>query len=137
MPPEPRDVELYSEIKESVKARVRSWPSAYASAQLVQTYVNAYKHKHGARSSPYKDAPRKSGNLARWFQEKWVDLCRPGNPPCGRKTMDGTYPYCRPSVRVSKDTPMTMDEMTAKFGKAKLQAMCKKKQKSGSKRISV
>jgi len=51
-------------------------------------------------------------NLKRWFKEKWVDV-RTGKP-CGRRKGEkrGT-PYCRPSERVSEETPKTSKEMTA------------------------
>jgi hypothetical protein len=50
-------------------------------------------------------------NLRRWFKEKWVDT-RTGKP-CGRQKGEkrGT-PYCRPSKRVSKKTPVTASEMS-------------------------
>jgi len=52
------------------------------------------------------------GNLNRWFKEKWVDI-KTGKP-CGRS--DGEkrkgYPACRPSKRISKDTPTTVSELT-------------------------
>tara|TARA_R100000315_G_scaffold59040_1_gene34581 strand:- start:483 stop:764 length:282 start_codon:yes stop_codon:yes gene_type:complete len=49
--------------------------------------------------------------LRRWFKEKWVDV-RTGKP-CGRQKGEkrGT-PYCRPSKRVSKKTPVTAGEMS-------------------------
>jgi hypothetical protein len=49
--------------------------------------------------------------LKRWFKEKWVDV-RTGKP-CGRQEGEkrGT-PYCRPSKRVSKKTPVTASEMS-------------------------
>lgn len=49
--------------------------------------------------------------LKRWFKEKWVDV-RSGKP-CGRRAGEkrGT-PYCRPSKRVSKKTPVTAKELT-------------------------
>ena len=37
----PTDPELYARVKARVKARVNRWPSAYASAQLVQAYQRA------------------------------------------------------------------------------------------------
>lgn len=51
-------------------------------------------------------------NLKRWFKEKWIDV-RTGKP-CGRRKGEkrGT-PYCRPSRRVSRETPKTSKEMTA------------------------
>jgi hypothetical protein len=47
--------------------------------------------------------------LKRWFKEKWVDVSRKvggKHPSCGRKKADGKgYPKCRPSKKVSKETP--------------------------------
>tara|TARA_R110000851_G_scaffold127670_1_gene259799 strand:- start:1937 stop:2188 length:252 start_codon:yes stop_codon:yes gene_type:complete len=52
------------------------------------------------------------GDLNRWFKEKWVDI-RTGKP-CGRSTGEKRkgYPACRPSKRISKDTPTTANELT-------------------------
>jgi hypothetical protein len=57
--------------------------------------------------------------LKRWFKEKWVDV-RTGKP-CGRSEGEkrGT-PYCRPSKRVSKDTPKTSSELTASEKKSRI-----------------
>jgi hypothetical protein len=54
----------------------------------------------------------KGASLKRWFKEKWVDV-RSGKP-CGRQAGEkrGT-PYCRPSKRVSKKTPVTAKELTS------------------------
>lgn len=66
--------------------------------------------------------------LQRWFKEKWVDV-RTGKP-CGRqKGEKRKYPYCRPSKRVSKDTPKTASELTAAEKRSRLA------QKKSSKRV--
>jgi hypothetical protein len=48
-------------------------------------------------------------DLGRWFKEKWVDVSKKvkgKHPPCGRKDADGkSYPKCRPSKKVSSETP--------------------------------
>lgn len=50
-------------------------------------------------------------SLKRWFQEDWKDV-RTGKP-CGRSKGERRgIPYCRPTKRVSKDTPKTEGEMT-------------------------
>ena len=78
--------------------------------------------------------PRKSkkhrGGLGRWFAEKWVDV-KTGKP-CGRKAGEKRkgYPACRPSRRVSPDTPKTTKEMSS-AEKRKF-----KKSKTSSKKIS-
>ena len=48
-------------------------------------------------------------DLRNWFKEKWVDVSKKvdgKHPPCGRKDADGkAYPKCRPSKKVSSETP--------------------------------
>ena len=51
-------------------------------------------------------------SLRRWFDEKWVDV-KTGKP-CGRQKGESRgYPACRPSKRVSSETPKTTKEMTS------------------------
>ncbi len=61
-------------------------------------------------------------DLRRWFKEKWVDVSRKvkgKHPPCGRKDADGKdYPKCRPSKKVSKETPKTASSYSKKEKKA-------------------
>lgn len=61
-------------------------------------------------------------DLKRWFKEKWVDVSRKidgKHPPCGRKSADGKgYPKCRPSKKVSKETPKTVKSYDKKEKKA-------------------
>ena len=94
--PEPSDPALYARILASVKRGVKRWPSAYASGLVVQRYKAA-----GGEYEP--TCSRGEGGLTRWFREKWVDVCRPGLPKCGRATAGMSerdyrkaYPKCRP-----------------------------------------
>jgi len=61
-------------------------------------------------------------DLRRWFKEKWVDVSKKVNgkhPPCGRKqAKDGSYPKCRPSKKVSKETPKVASSYDKKEKKA-------------------
>ena len=131
----PIDKKLYSRIKKKIKARVKVWPSAYASGQLVREY----KRQGGRyrKSSSFGLKKSRSGGLARWFKEQWVDVCRPrgkGYAKCGRKSSSRKgYPYCRPLKRVSKNTPRTVREISKK----KLKQMCAKKRKNPYRRINV
>ena len=63
------------------------------------------------------DDMEKRANLGRWFKEKWVDISRKKDgkhPPCGRSdASSGAYPKCRPSKKVSDDTPSTSRGMSA------------------------
>ena len=61
-------------------------------------------------------------DLRRWFKEKWVDVSKKvdgKHPPCGRKDADGkSYPKCRPSKKVSKETPKVASSYDKKEKKA-------------------
>ena len=65
--------------------------------------------------------------LKRWFKEKWVDVSRKvkgKHPPCGRKDADGkAYPKCRPSKKVSKETPKISSSYDKKEKKAILKSL--------------
>lgn len=57
-------------------------------------------------------------DLRKWFKQKWVNIAKKDasgkHPPCGRsKSEKKAYPKCRPSIRVSSDTPQTSGEMSA------------------------
>lgn len=116
------DKKLYVQARNTVKSRVKVWPSAYASGQLVKEYKRL-----GGR---YRNANKKP--LARWYREEWVNLCKRdslGNyAKCGRKASSKkAYPYCRPKRRISKETPMTVGEIQAKWGSRKIKELCARK----------
>ena len=77
-----------------------------------------------------------SEDLKRWFKERWVDISRKDksgkHPPCGReKSSKKGYPKCRPSVRVSSETPETSGEMS---GSEKKAAVRQKRSAEGKKK---
>jgi hypothetical protein len=100
----PADPALYAAAREDVKARVKRWPSAYASGLVVQQYK--------ARGGTYTSScAKKRAGLTKWFAEKWVNVCDPKLPPCGRATEGMTeaeyrraYPKCRPLTKAKKMT---------------------------------
>jgi len=53
------------------------------------------------------------GGLDRWFAEKWVDV--KSGKACGRQKGEKRkgYPACRPSRRISEDTPKTSGELSS------------------------
>lgn len=69
-------------------------------------------------------------DLNRWFNEKWVDVSKKvkgKHPPCGRKNAeDKSYPKCRPSKKVSKETPKTANS----FSKEDKKSMSTQKRKA-------
>jgi hypothetical protein len=95
--------ELY-EIAKKTADKIYKKPSAYKSGFIVKLY----KHLGGK----YAD-DGKTRNLKRWYLERWYDV--------GHKS----YPVFRPSFRINKYTPLTVEEIDRK----NLQQQIKLKQK--------
>ena len=76
-------------------------------------------------------------DLRRWFKEKWVDVSKKVNgkhPPCGRKDADGkSYPKCRPSKKISKETP----KIASSYDKKEKKAMTTQKRRAEKKEPKV
>jgi hypothetical protein len=76
-------------------------------------------------------------DLRRWFKEKWVDVSKKvdgKHPPCGRKDADGkSYPKCRPSKKVSKETP----KVASSYDKKEKKAMTSQKRRAEKKEPKV
>lgn len=134
------DKALYMKARDKVKKRVKVWPSAYASGQVVTEYK-----KMGGK---YKGQKSLDKGIDRWFEEEWVNVCKPKKggkyQPCGREQSKvRAYPYCRPLKRVNKGTPKTVGELVDKHGKEYLDKLCKKKRREAlpkdgkAKQISV
>jgi len=72
-------------------------------------------------------------DLRRWFKEKWVDVSKKvdgKHPPCGRKDADGkSYPKCRPSKKVSSETP----KVASSYSKEDKKAMTQQKRRAEKK----
>lgn len=115
--PEPTDADLY----ESVKSKLyREMPehSAYRSGILVQKYKKAYAEKHSS-GSPYKGSKGR-GKLSRWFKEDW-------RTQSGSKTYQKKGDVFRPTKRVTKDTPLTFNELS----KSEIESAKKEKKTKG------
>ncbi len=104
----PRYPAIYATATAIIKKRVSRWPSAYASGQVVQKYKELVKEIHGCRAKAYKNVPkhhiRKTPPLARWFNERWVDILT--GAPCGSVKSASYYPVCRPlrtALRLTED----------------------------------
>ena len=72
-------------------------------------------------------------DLRNWFKEKWVDVSKKvdgKHPPCGRKDADGkSYPKCRPSKKVSSETP----KIASSYDKDDKKAMTQQKRRAEKK----
>jgi len=104
---QPTDKDLYDKAK-MIADKTYKKPSAYKSGFIVKTY----KSLGGTYSGEQKNI-----GLKRWFAEKWVNIAKPNQ-----------YPVLRPSVKINKDTPLTINEINPIF--AKKQIALKQKIKS-------
>jgi len=115
---------LWNQVKAEAKKKFQVWPSAYASGWLSKEYK-----KRGGTFQGKSDS-----TLRRWFAEKWIDVCYwPKKVPCGRTQPTGDrfsddqenqkYPYCRPSKKISKQTPKLAQDMKP----ATLKKLCQQK----------
>ena len=82
--------DLYDMARKITDEKFGKKTSAYRSAFLVKTY----KQMGGLYKDDFKEK-----KLSRWFNEKWVDV---GNRE---------YPVFRPLIRMTEDTPLTLDEI--------------------------
>ena len=80
---------LYEQAKKEV---YKQYPkhSAYRSGQLVKRYKEL--------GGTYSGKKPKEDGLTRWFKEEW-------------KSIGGEYPTYRPTKRITKYTPLTVDEI--------------------------
>jgi hypothetical protein len=85
----PINKDLYQAVKQYADI-VYDKPSAYKSGFIVKMYKKL--------GGTYRD-DNKEHNLDRWYKERWADV--------GNKD----YPVYRPTIRVNKYTPLTVDEI--------------------------
>lgn len=113
---EPVDKKLYKKVKDLASKKFKTPSGVYRSAWIVREYKK--------RDGVYSGKKSKSKGITRWFREGWVDINRPikntkgkviGYEKCGRKsTKTKKYPLCRPSKRITKSTPRTLNEISKK-----------------------
>ena len=133
IPDNVKNPKLYKKIKAKIRRDVdkknRQW-GAYDSGRLVKEYK--------AAGGTYSGKKSKNSPLTRWYKEKWINVCKlPKKVPCGRPKIDMKdwkikFPYCRPSVRVTKSTPKTSGELSKK----QIASRCKRKKSNPSRRVT-
>lgn len=102
---------------------------AYKSMFLVKKYKEL-----GGR---YSNSKVKSEGTTRWNKEKWVsvvDYLNGKNIACGDDKAGRNV--CRPTIKVTKNTPMTIDELIKKHGKPKLKKLINMKLKDMDGRLN-
>jgi len=99
----PIDLKLYNKIKKEIFNK-NPINSAYRSGLLVKTYKEEFKKKYG-NIEPYFGNKKMSG-LTRWYRENWINI----NPENGKNL----YPTYRPTIKINKKTPKTVQEIPLK-----------------------
>jgi hypothetical protein len=92
----PKDKELYKFVKKIADETYKK-PSAYKSAYMQKLYKQL--------GGKYID-DNKERKLKRWLNEKWKDITTKG--------YNNEYPVFRPTIRINKDTPLTVNEIDPK-----------------------
>jgi len=103
--PIPREKALYERTKKYI---YKKYPkhSAYRSGLLVQEYKRRFSQKYGNKNAYIGKKTKKKG-LERWFSEKWVNQ----RGEVGYRYKNDVY---RPSVRITRKTPVTYKELSLK-----------------------
>ena len=131
----PTNPELWKKSLAWARARYDVCPSAYCNGAAAKRY----KSKGGK----WKKKPKNESDetlmedLKRWFKEKWVDVSKKvggKHPPCGRKDANGkSYPKCRPSKKVSKETP----KVASSYDKEEKKSMTQQKRRAEKKEPKI
>ena len=103
------------------------YPSAYANGYAAQVCKGTQPDLMGQSENHYGNTPKpEDSDLGRWYKEKWVNVCKPNYPPCGRSkaNLDQDYPYCRPLNKLPGTKVKTVGELT----EADIKRMCNLKQ---------
>jgi len=87
--PIPKNKELYEMVKKEANETYKK-NSAFKSGYIVKLYK--------ILGGEYID-DNKERKLKRWFKEKWQDI------------VNEEYPVFRPTIRINKDTPLTVNEI--------------------------
>jgi len=122
----PTNKKLYDEVKAEADKKYKRH-SLYKSGWISKTYQS--------RGGKYKG--KKTSGVSSWMKEEWIQV----EPYIteGKKIKCGVGEKgkaCRPSKRISKDTPMTVQEVIKKHSKKDILKVVKQKQKDMDKRIS-
>ena len=95
-------------MKDACYKKVKAQYDVFPSARASQAIAKCRKQSGNVVKS------EKGSSLKRWEKEKWVDTRT--NKPCGA---GGSNEYCRPTKKVSSETPKTKSELTPSQLKSK------------------
>lgn len=136
VPPQYANGILYKKARKMIDRQYGPRTSAWKSMALVKKYKElggAYETKTSTRSSKSK-----TNSLQKWRKERWIqvvpyvvsmDIVSCGSSRRGQHA-------CRPLVRVTKNTPVTLPELLRIHTKRKLIALARLKHKQQPVRIN-
>jgi len=122
----PTNKALYQRAIDEINQSYGTKTSAYRSMAIVKKYKEL--------GGTYEGSKSKSTGTTRWLEEKWIkvaDWIQGKKTPCGYD--DRNKHACRPSVRVNKQTPITIQEVIKKHGKELVLSLAREKQRDASK----
>lgn len=88
-------------MKDACYRKVKASYDVFPSARASQAIAKCRKESGSVRKT------EKGASLKRWQSEKWVDT--KSGKPCGA---GGKNEYCRPTKRISSETPKTKSEIS-------------------------
>ena len=160
-PPTVIDLDLWESIKQKAKRTFERWPSAYASAWIAKEYkkrggryrenrVNRHEAM-GITKSVFSSPPKRirSGSNTkhtengtgtdRWMREEWIQVVpyvtqSRKRVPCGSSYKKRKA--CRPYRRISKKTPISIDEVLSKHGTKTTLLLAREKEKDMNTRVN-
>ena len=121
------DKQLYKVVVKEAKKKFESWPSAYASMWVQKRYQEL--------GGEYT---KKGVGLKNWRREHWIQvlpLLKDGKVvACGDDNKETKA--CRPTVRVNKDSPITIQELLELHSVEDIIKAAEKKNANMSKRLN-
>ena len=124
------DPKLYAQSKRRINEIYGTSTSAYRSMAIVKDYK-----KHGGRYTPRIKG--KAQGVSKWLLEKWVvviDFLNGKSTTCG--TVKRRRHACRPSVKVDRKTPVTIQEVIQTHGRRKVASLALSKSR-GSENVRI
>ena len=128
VPPNVANPTIYRRAVRKVTESYGTRSSAYRSMAIVKTYKGM--------GGTYKKPTNTSVGTTRWLKEKWIQvlpyLLNGQVKPCG--SSHRRKHACRPLVRVSTDTPITINETIRRHGKQHVRRLAQRK-RGGASRV--
>jgi len=125
IPDNVKNKELYRKAKQKANEKYGSKTSAYKSMYIVKAYKDM--------SGTYTGTKQTSKGTTKWNQEKWVNVnayLKGKTVKCG-ETQKNKH-ACRPTKKIDSKTPITIQQVIKKHGKAAVKEAVQQKSTNAS-----